>query len=54
VPPAGITRSLLPQLTGLSDDLDRYRLDYDDDRAGTGRLTQGCVPEDVVYRARKT
>jgi hypothetical protein len=41
-------------LTALSHDLDRYRLDYDYDGARTGRLTQGCLPEDVVYRARKT
>ena len=35
-------------------DLDDYLRDYNYDRAHTGRLTQGRVPADIVYGARKT
>jgi hypothetical protein len=41
-------------MTALSHDLDQYLLDYNFDRAHTGRLTQGRVPADIVYGARKT
>jgi len=47
-------RSLVPKMTALSRDLDEYLLDYNYDRAHTGRLTQGRVPADIVYGARKT
>ena len=41
-------------MTALAADLDDYLLDYNYDRAHTGRLTNGRVPADVVYGARKT
>jgi hypothetical protein len=41
-------------MTGLARDLDQYLIDYNYDRAHTGRLTQGRVPADIVYGARKT
>jgi transposase InsO family protein len=47
-------RSLIPKITGLAHDLDAYLIDYNYDRAHTGRLTQGRVPADIVYGARKT
>jgi transposase InsO family protein len=47
-------RSLIPKTTALKRDLDEYLTDYNDDRAHTGRLTQGRVPADIVYGARKT
>ena len=47
-------RSLIPKMTALSQDLDDYLLDYNFDRAHTGRLTQGRVPADIVYGAHKT
>jgi transposase InsO family protein len=47
-------RSLVPKITALSQDLDDYLIDYNYDRAHTGRLTQGRVPADIVYGARKT
>jgi transposase InsO family protein len=47
-------RSLVPKITALSQDLDDYLIDYNHDRAHTGRLTQGRVPADIVYGARKT
>jgi transposase InsO family protein len=47
-------RSLVPKMTALSKDLDQYLIDYNYDRAHTGRLTQGRVPADIVYGARKT
>jgi transposase InsO family protein len=47
-------RSLVPRMTGLQRDLDEYLEDYNFDRAHTGRLTQGRVPGDIVYGARKT
>jgi hypothetical protein len=33
--------------------LDDYLHGYNTDRAHTGRHTQGCVPAEVVYGARK-
>jgi transposase InsO family protein len=47
-------RSLVPKTTALTRDLDSYLIDYNTDRAHTGRLTQGRVPADIVYGARKT
>jgi transposase InsO family protein len=47
-------RSLVPKMTALAQDLDEYLIDYNFDRAHTGRLTQGRVPADIVYGARKT
>src|SRR5256714_4189402 len=47
-------RSPVPKITGLSRDLDDYLATYNLDRAHTGRLTQGRVPGDIVFGARKT
>jgi transposase InsO family protein len=47
-------RSLVPKTTALTRDLNQYLIDYNTDRAHTGRLTQGRVPADIVYGARKT
>jgi transposase InsO family protein len=47
-------RSLIPKSSALKHDLDEYLIDYNYDRAHTGRLTQGRVPADIVYGARKT
>jgi transposase InsO family protein len=47
-------RSLVPKMTALSQDLAEYLNQYNLDRAHTGRLTQGRVPADIVYGARKT
>jgi transposase InsO family protein len=47
-------RSLVPKMTALAADLDEYLIDYNYDRAHTGRLTRGRVPADIVYGARKT
>ncbi|HYY23744.1 MAG TPA: DDE-type integrase/transposase/recombinase [Thermoleophilaceae bacterium] len=47
-------RSLVPKMTALQRDLDRYLTDYNVDRAHTGRLTKGRVPADIVFGARKT
>jgi transposase InsO family protein len=47
-------RSLVPKMTALAHDLDDYLAEYNYDRAHTGRLTQGRVPADIVYGARKT
>src|SRR5712692_6946223 len=47
-------RSLVPRMTGLQRDLDEYLAAFNFDRAHTGRLTQGRVPADIVYGARKT
>ena len=46
-------RSLVPKLTALAKDLKRYLLEYNFDRAHTGRLTQGRVPAEIVYGAAK-
>ncbi len=46
-------RSLVPKLTALARDLERYLDYYDFDRAHTGRLTKGRVPGEIVYGARK-
>jgi transposase InsO family protein len=47
-------RSLVPKSTALSQDLADYLIDYNYDRAHTGRLTNGRVPADIVFGARKT
>jgi transposase InsO family protein len=47
-------RSLVPKMTALSQDLTEYLQEYNYDRAHTGRHTQGRVPADIVYGARKT
>jgi transposase InsO family protein len=47
-------RSLVPKITGLQRDLDEYLHTYNTDRAHTGRLTNGRVPADIVFGARKT
>jgi transposase InsO family protein len=47
-------RSLVPKMTALTHDLDECLIDCNYDRAHTGRLTQGRVPADIVYGARKT
>jgi transposase InsO family protein len=47
-------RSLVPKMTALQRDLDEYLTDYNFDRAHTGRLTNGRVPADIVFGARKT
>ena len=47
-------RSLVPKMTALARDLDDSLIDYNYDRAHTGRLTQGRVPADIVFGARKT
>jgi hypothetical protein len=47
-------RSLVPKSTALAQDLADYLNEYNCDRAHTGRLTQGRVPADIVYGARKT
>jgi transposase InsO family protein len=46
-------RSLVPKLTALAHDLKHYLGYYNFDRAHTGRLTQGRVPGEIVYGARK-
>jgi transposase InsO family protein len=47
-------RSLVPKSSALKHDLDAYLIEYNYDRAHTGRLTQGRVPADIIYGARKT
>jgi transposase InsO family protein len=47
-------RSLVPKMTALAHDLDEYLIDYNYDRAHTGRLTHRRVPADIVFGARKT
>jgi transposase InsO family protein len=47
-------RSLIPRSSALSHDLEHYLNEYNYDRAHTGRLTQGRLPADIVYGARKT
>jgi transposase InsO family protein len=47
-------RSLVPKMTALQRDLDEYLHTYNTDRAHTGRLTNGRVPADIVFGARKT
>ncbi|HEY7892959.1 MAG TPA: integrase core domain-containing protein, partial [Solirubrobacteraceae bacterium] len=46
-------RYLYPRYSGLRRELDTYLRFYNTDRAHHGRLTQGRIPADIVYRARK-
>ena len=46
-------RYLYPRYTGLKSELDTYLRFYNNDRVHHGRLTQGRIPADIVYRARK-
>ena len=47
------SRSLAPKITALRRDLDEYLQEFNFYRAHNGRLTQGRVPADIVYRAHK-
>jgi transposase InsO family protein len=47
------SRSLAPKITALGRDLDDYLDYYNNDRVHTGRLTNGRVPADIVFGARK-
>jgi transposase InsO family protein len=47
------SRSLAPKITALQRDLAEYLDYYNNDRAHTGRLTQGRIPADIVFGARK-
>ena len=44
-------RYLIPKLTGLRRELDRFLVDYNSDRAHTGRITRGRTPEEVLGKA---
>ena len=46
-------RYLYVRFTGLRRDLDHYLQGYNHDRVHHGRLTQGRIPADIVYGARK-
>jgi transposase InsO family protein len=46
-------RYLYPRYSGLKRELDTYLRFYNTDRVHHGRLTQGRIPADIVYRARK-
>ena len=46
-------RYLYVRFTGLRRDLDHYLHGYNHDRIHHGRLTQGRIPADIVYGARK-
>jgi transposase len=46
-------RYLYPRYTGLRRELERYLADYNYDRVHHGRLTNGRIPADIVYGARK-
>jgi transposase InsO family protein len=46
-------RSLVPKLNGLSRDLASYLRFYNEERAHTGRLTQGRTPFEALAGARK-
>ena len=46
-------RSLAPKSTALKQALEQYLWTYNNDRAHTGRLTQGRIPADIVYGAHK-
>ncbi|TMC47120.1 MAG: transposase family protein [Chloroflexi bacterium] len=46
-------RYIHPRYTGLKRELDTYLHYYNNDRVHHGRLTQGRIPADIVYRARK-
>ena len=46
-------RSLVPKIGGLERDLEAYLRFYNEERAHTGRLTQGQTPLQVLIGARK-
>jgi Helix-turn-helix domain len=46
-------RYVYVRFTGLRRDLDHYLHTYNHDRVHHGRLTQGRIPTDIVYGARK-
>jgi transposase InsO family protein len=46
-------RYLYPRYTGLRRELDSYLRFYNHDRVHHGRLTQGRIPADIIYGARK-
>jgi transposase InsO family protein len=46
-------RYIFPSFTGLRRELDTYLHYYNHDRVHHGRLTQGRIPSDIVYGARK-
>jgi len=46
-------RYVYVRFTGLRRDLEHYLNDYNTDRVHHGRLTQGRIPADIVYGARK-
>ena len=39
-------------MKGLSSDLEAYLVEYNTDRAHTGRLTKGKTPEQVLGKAK--
>jgi hypothetical protein len=45
---------LAPRSTALERDLNEYLKYFNFDRAHTGRLTNGRIPADIVFGARKT
>ncbi len=45
-------RYLIPKLTGLRRELDRFLVDYNTDRAHNGRITRGRIPEQVLGKAK--
>ena len=46
-------RSLVPKIGGLARDLERYLSYYNEERAHTGRYTQGRTPWQTLVGARK-
>jgi transposase InsO family protein len=46
-------RYIFPRYTGLRRELDTYLRFYNTDRVHHGRPTQGRIPADIVYRAKK-
>jgi transposase InsO family protein len=44
-------RYLIPKLTGLRRELDRFLVDYNGDRAHNGRITKGRTPDEVLGKA---
>ena len=45
-------RSLIPKVTGLSRDLEAYLVEYNTDRAHTGRRNNGRTPEEVLGKTK--
>ena len=46
-------RSLVPKIGGLARNLEAYLRFYNDERAHTGRLTNGRTPAEVIHGGRK-